>query len=110
MLKMQSVITQTAVTQTSAFNGASVPTDRAYAISAQVTVVGTGATATAQFQKSNDGTNWVNDGSSVAIGTTGSYGLEKTQFAWRFMRIAYTVSAGTLNSVTAIIAQQQEIL
>ncbi len=63
------------------------------------------ASGSVQLQKSNDGTNWVNEGSSVSVGASGSFWLEKVDPAGAFMRVAYSLASGSFLASTVILSQ-----
>lgn len=56
------------------------------------------ASATVQLQKSNDGTNWANDGSSVSITATGVYWIEKTIGTALQYRATYALASGSMTT------------
>lgn len=80
----------------------------------EITTDGTGtqtATPTAlaganvKLQKSNDNSNWVDEGSATNITADGNVFLEKVDPASKFMRVAYTLTAGSLSASNVIIGK-----
>lgn len=63
------------------------------------------ATATVKLQKSDDGTNWADEGSSVSITATGTYWLEKIDPTALYMRVAYSLASGSFLSSTICLTQ-----
>lgn len=60
-----------------------------------------------QLQKSNDGVNPVNDGSSVSVAATGTFWLEKSPATSAWMRVAYNITSGSYLSNTVICVVDQ---
>jgi hypothetical protein len=63
------------------------------------------AGATVQLQKSNDGTNWSNDGAAVAITGSGSVWIEKDRPPYRWARLQYTLTAGSYAAVPKVLVK-----
>lgn len=106
MLKSFANLTQTTGSLTTAANGAAVAAARAKTLSFQCTITAnTPGSASVQLQKSNDGTNWANDGSSVSVTATGTYWLEKVDPTAVYYRVAYAISSGNMSSTTTIYVQ-----
>lgn len=67
------------------------------------------ATASVQLQKSNDGVNWVNDGSSTSVTATGIFFLEKQpQTTSKWMRVSYVLASGSFKSTTILCLISQD--
>lgn len=106
MLKTLGNYTQTTGSLSAAAQGAAVSTSRAKTISAQCNITASSpGSATIQFQKSSDGTNWYPDGSTVSVTATGIYSLEKIDPAFAFYRVAYAIGSGSMSSTTTILTQ-----
>lgn len=69
----------------------------AFALSCQISFTGSSESgATVQLQKSNDGTNWANEGTTVSVsGASGVIWVEKSQNTAIFWRIQYADSSGS---------------
>lgn len=63
------------------------------------------ATCTVQLQKSNDGINYVNEGSAGSVSATGTFWLEKQNTTSAWMRVAYSLVSGSIQSSTFIFLQ-----
>lgn len=65
--------------------------------SAQCNITATGVSgASVKLMKSNDGVNWVDEGVSIAITTSGTIFLESTNPNSRYMRVTYAISGGSI--------------
>jgi hypothetical protein len=60
------------------------------------TLTATSISASAQLQKSNDGVNWVSEGSAVTLTTPGSSFIANTNCSYRYIRFALTVAGGVV--------------
>lgn len=58
-----------------------------------------------KLQKSNDGTNWTDEGNATNITSTGLIWLEKVNPTSIYMRLYYTLTAGTLNISTLFVVK-----
>lgn len=63
------------------------------------------AGATVKLQKSNDGTNWSDEGSATSITATSLNWLEKADPTGIYMRLAFTVTAGQLSSSNVYVVK-----
>lgn len=63
------------------------------------------AGATVKLQKSNDATNWSDEGSATNITADGIVWLEKIDPTALYMRIAFTMTAGQLSCSTVVVAR-----
>ncbi len=105
-LKIIYQATQTQGNTTVTVSGAAVSLDGAMTFSAQCIVDVTGATsATVKLQKSNDGTNWSDEGSATAVTVDAVVYLEKIDPTALYMRVTYTMTSGTLASSTLILTK-----
>lgn len=106
MLKTISTTTQTTGSLTTAANGAAVSCANAKTVGIQCVITASSPTgASVQLQKSNDGTSWANDGSSVSVTATGTYWLERVDPTSQYVRVAYAISTGSMSSTTTIRVQ-----
>ena len=107
MIKVGRNLTQS-ISASGTANGAAVPMSKVYTFSAQTTVtLGAATGVTVCLQKSNDNVNWVNDGTPVAVASTGTFVLEKSPPTTIWMRIAYVVGTGTISATTILVTQEQ---
>lgn len=97
--------TVTAIVATTA--GPSISMDGAQTCSAHINYTASGTSAaTVTFQKSNDNINWITEGTPTAItNTTTSVFLEKINPASIWMRILYTLAAGTLTATAITVTK-----
>lgn len=58
-----------------------------------------------KLQKSNDGTNWSDEGSATNITVDGTVWLEKTDPGFRWARIHYTLTAGSISSDNHVVVK-----
>lgn len=63
------------------------------------------AGANVKLQKSNDGTNWSDEGSATNITATGLVYLEKINPTALYMRLAFTLTAGQMNSSNVYVVK-----
>lgn len=106
MLKVLQNITQSTGSLSAGANGAAVSSARAKTLSFQCNITASSPTgASVQLQKSNDGTNWANDGSAVSVTATGQYWLEKVDPTALNYRVAYAITGGSMSSTTTIVVQ-----
>jgi hypothetical protein len=63
------------------------------------------AGATVTLQKSNDKSNWSNEGSAVAISASGSVWVEKDRPGFRWARLQYTLTAGSYAAVPKVLVK-----
>lgn len=63
------------------------------------------AGANVKLQKSNDGTNWVDEGSPTNITADAVIPLEKVDPTFLFMRLAFAVTAGSFSSSNVILVK-----
>lgn len=103
MKKILAVTTQTTGNISVATTGASISMGRTELLSAQVTVTGTGS-GTVQWQVSNDGVNWADYGSSVAISGAGTVWAEMSVVTGLYARLSYGVTSAY--SATSTIVQK----
>ena len=85
--------------------GQSVSVGSAETISAAIVVSGTGV-GTVQWQVSNDGTNWVNYGSSTNItGTPGNYFIEVINPSALNVRLSYGWTSGSFTPTATVVCK-----
>lgn len=63
------------------------------------------AGANVKLQKSNDGTNWADEGSPTSITVDANIFLEKADCCFKYLRVAYTMTAGSLSASNIIIGK-----
>lgn len=63
------------------------------------------AGASVKLQKSNDGTNWSDEGSATNIIADAVIWLEKVNPSGRYMRLTFTITAGRMNCSSAILVK-----
>lgn len=63
------------------------------------------AGANVKLQKSNDGTNWADEGSSTSITVDANVFLEKADCCFKYLRVAYTLTAGSLSASNIIVGK-----
>lgn len=63
------------------------------------------AGATVKLQKSNDGTNWSDEGSATNITVDGLVWLEKEFPQALYMRVSYTLTAGSLSASNVYVVK-----
>lgn len=63
------------------------------------------AGATVKLQKSNDGTNWSDEGSATTISATSLNWLEKADPTGLWMRVAFTLTAGQMTSSNVFVVK-----
>lgn len=63
------------------------------------------AGASVKLQKTNDGVNWTDEGSSTNITVDAALWLEKVDPSGKAMRVSYTMTAGSLSAYNVIIGK-----
>jgi hypothetical protein len=63
------------------------------------------AAANVKLQKSNDNVNFADEGSATNITADGTVFLEKADCCFKWIRVAYTLTAGSLSAVNQIIGK-----
>jgi hypothetical protein len=59
----------------------------------------------ATLQRSNDGTNWVADGSATNLTGNGVYAIEKLSPAFKFYRLAFSYTSGSIVVATHVVGK-----
>lgn len=63
------------------------------------------AGANVKLQKSNDGSSWTDEGSATNITVDANIFLEKADCCFKYMRVAYTLTAGSLSASNLILGK-----
>lgn len=79
-----------------------IDAERMSHISFQVTQTAAGVSFAATIQQSNDGINWADTASTVAIAAAGTFYVEKSGACARFYRVNLVRTSGTLTGTVVV--------
>lgn len=74
-----------------------------------VTAVNSPSGGEAQLQGSNDGSNWINIGSSTSISSTGSFLLQDADVGYKKVRVILRISSGDYDADVLLSGQEKDI-